>query len=218
MRAAGREEADIVVVIVTKSRDAFVKAGYDMVNAFRICLEYVGVTLLVTEEQVPACTGLFTRTLVADEHVAKHLFLCAPFPRLHVFSLVVPGIREAESFTTLGGEPIADGDLILPALTVGPASGLLGGNRLFKGAQAPGKFAPLMLRDCPGERVIPATPGFRGVSVVCSSNFLCKLLEELLSQISPASDDYMALEAVSNVTDFCSELKQYGSVEAGLDE
>lgn len=158
-----------IVVLVGQSFEAFTMWLW-LLPALHILLEEAQTVLFVTEAEVPAALSLFTSTLYDDECVGRLLNQqLSPFPRLHFHTLA----------SAMGAE-VEDGEIIIPALTVGPAGGSPGLCPLEKFQGTVQRLSPFFLADCPVERVVPALEGFAGVSVITPAKLLAKLILGLL--------------------------------------
>lgn len=90
------------------------------------------------------------------------MFQLVPFPRLHFYTLG----------TAIDGVDLEDGEILLPAVTVGPGAG-------NKALPAVEKFStsPFISRGFPNyERVIPVADDFAGVSLIMPTKLLRSIL------------------------------------------
>jgi len=151
----------LTVVLLAENTEALGENMW-LCFALHVFVEQAGIVLFASEAEAPKIGDFFARPAAPDENVALVLAKQGvPFPRLHFFC-----------FDSCLGEPLADGGILVPALTVGPPS--------KAAALSPGKFSS-MGAPCPHA---PARPrheiSIRGAAAAgcggqpgCDSGSLC---------------------------------------------
>jgi len=170
-----REEApstSLTVVLLAENAKAL---GGNMWLCFALhqFVENTDVVLFASEAEAPKIGDFFARPAAPDENVALVLAKQAiPFPRLHFFC-----------FDSCLGEPLADGGILTPALTVGPPSKAAAlSPAQFSSEGAPCRRFLLTGPDMKSplwERRLRGAEGSPGATVVHSGAFVCQLIQQV---------------------------------------
>mmetsp|Transcript_95116 Transcript_95116/g.182886 ORF Transcript_95116/g.182886 Transcript_95116/m.182886 type:complete len:528 (-) Transcript_95116:48-1631(-) len=214
----------LCAVLLDEDVEAF-KGNLWLVTVLNGLIENADMVIFASTGELADAIGFFTKTKYPDSSVARQaMFQLIPFPRLHFYTLG----------TAIGGADLEDGEVILPAVTVGPAAG----NEALPAVE---KFRvdgnPFMFQGFPNhERVIPGADEFSGVSLIMPAKLLCSIFQGINAKMDekcsdgaswkavfdedyPGRDDMELVEAQSNLNDLTSEFLQYleATVEEGED-
>jgi len=211
----------MVAVLVDESLDAF-KENLWLVATLHCLIENCDMVVFATGDEVKDAVSFFTSAKFEGASVCKlAMFQLIPFPRLHFYTMG----------TALGAE-LEDGEVFLPAVTVGPATGndALCAPEKFRAENNPFIFPGFANQ----ERVIPGKDGFPGASLIMPGKLLCSIFgglgETLAGKCEEGPtwagafgedagielDDMELVEASSNLNDLKSEFQQY--MECGTAE
>lgn len=211
----------LCVVLVDESVDNF-KANLWLVPALHQLIENADMVVFATNDEVGDACSFFTKTKFPEADVAKTaMFQLIPFPRIHFYTMG----------TALGAE-LEDGEIWLPAVTVGPAAGAenLPGKEKFKTEKS-----PFIFPDFPAENhelVIPGQEEFAGATLIHPAKLLASIFSGVTEALQATTgeegsstwavafgegfagsdkepDDMELTEAESNVNDLMSEITQY---------
>lgn len=213
----------LCAVLVDEDVEAF-KNNLWLVTGVHQLIENADMTIFATQgELAGGLEGFFTRAKYPESSVARtSLLQLIPFPRLHFYTFA----------TAIGGTDLEDGEIFLPAVTVGPGAG----NEALPAIEKFNPSSPFIYRGFPNhERVIPGADGFAGISLIAPVKLLCSIFTGVCDNIAEKceggdltwkasfGDDFTGerenmelVEAASNVQDLVSEYMQYA--ECGEEE
>jgi hypothetical protein len=206
-----KPEMTLCVVLADESVDAF-KENLWLIPALHTLLENADVVIFATNDEVKDAHDFFQKGRYERSDIGKIAMLqLIAFPRLHFFTLG----------TAIGGAELEDGEIMFPAVTVGPAGGneALPATEKFRVDNNPFIF-PGFTNN---ERVIPGEDDFAGVSLMVPAKLICSIItgvcENLAGKDEGATwaaygegferDDMELVEASGNLTDLCAEFTQY---------
>lgn len=216
-----KPEQPMVVILADENVDAF-KQNLSLVPALNYLVENADMVIFVANSEVKNAVDFFTKAKYPEAAVARQAMnQLIPFPRLHFYTLG----------TAIGGADLEDGEIFLPAVTVGPA----GGNGSLPATE---KFRTtdncFIFPDFSNhERVVPGADGFDGTSLILPATLLCSIFQSVCENMASKCgdslswsgafdaefsglDDNELVEASSNIQDLCSEIAQYK--ECSIDE
>jgi len=176
-------------------------------------VENADVALFATQAEAPQVAKFLFGAKHPTEHIVQALcYQQVPFPRLHFFTL-----------STAMGQELEDGEIITPAVTVGPqVSGLPAEKFSFKN-----RFSPFFLTDGEfrpfTERLVLGAEDAESVTVIQPAKLLGKLFtsavpteESWVDRFGEGFEHYENAELVEsgyNVSDLSSEYEQYLTVD-----
>jgi len=202
----------LCVVLADESVDAH-KENLWLIPALHCLIENADVVILATNDEVKDVHDFFQRARYERSDIGKlAMFQLIGFPRLHFFTMG----------TAVGGAELEDGEILFPAVTVGPEPGneALPAVEKFKTADNWAIFPNL-----PHERVIPGEDDFPGASLIVPVKLLTSIFTALCEKLAGvceegpswavafgedfSRDDEQLVEAQSNLQDLCAEFTQY---------
>jgi len=216
----------LCVVLADESLDAH-KENLWLLLAVHCLVENADVVIFATNDEVKDVHDFFLKARYERSDIGKLAMLqLIAFPRLHFFTMG----------TAIGGAELEDGEILFPAVTVGPEPGneALPAVEKFKTADNPFIFA-----DLHHERVIPGEDDFPGVSLIVPVKLLTSIFTavcdnlagkceegpswaaafgEEFAAVDPPRDDEQLVEAQSNLQDLCSEFTQYHEATVAEEE
>jgi len=202
----------LCVVLADESLDAH-KENLWLLLAVHCLIENADVVIFATNDEVTDVYSFFMKARYERSDIGKLAMLqLIAFPRLHFFTMG----------TAIGGAELEDGEILFPAVTVGPEAGneALPAVEKFKTADN-----PFIFPDLPHERVIPGEDDFAGASLIVPVKLLTSIFTAVCENLAGKCedgpswaaafgeeferDDEQLVEASSNLQDLCSEFTQY---------
>ena len=121
----------------------------------------------MNENELATAVSAFSQTRQPGECIGLHLYYMALYPRIHFFTL-----------SSAMGERLADGEILVPAVSIGPVAGRLRDGWLnlgLSGWAAKFQQGHFGVGGRPFEQVIEGAPGFAGASFIMPRFLLTKL-------------------------------------------
>ena len=112
----------------------------------------------MNENELATAVSAFSQTRQPGECIGLHLYYMALYPRIHFFTL-----------SSAMGERLADGEILVPAVSIGPVAGRLRDGWLnlgLSGWAAKFQQGHFGVGGRPIEQVIEGAPGFAGASFI----------------------------------------------------
>lgn len=202
----------LMVVLFDEDFDKFAENKF-LTLAIHQLVENSDATLFATQAEVPQVAGFLLGAKHPTEHVVHaNIMQQVPYPRLHFFTL-----------STAMGQDLEDGEIITPAVTVGPAvSGLPVEKFSFKNRYSPffltnEAFQPLT------ERLVLGAEDAVSATVIQPAKLLGKLFTSAIpseaSWVDRFGEGYEEwengelVESGMNCSDLCAEYQQYLTVD-----
>mmetsp|Transcript_133685 Transcript_133685/g.260313 ORF Transcript_133685/g.260313 Transcript_133685/m.260313 type:complete len:691 (-) Transcript_133685:205-2277(-) len=176
-------------------------------------VENADATLFATQAETPQVAGFLFGAKHPTEHIVHALCMQqVPFPRLHFFTL-----------STAMGQDLEDGEILTPAVTVGPqVAGLPVEKFSFKN-----RFSPFFLTDAAfqplTERLVLGTEDAVSATLIQPA----KLLQTIFTNAIPSEESWVdrfgegfehfenaeIVESGMNCSDLAAEYEQYNTVD-----